>query len=576
MGSLRSILRSFCVAALLQCAVTTPISPTAPTTKSFLKQIDNSTWIIGNGLWNVTQNKQYATKLWYKEKDLVGKAVGHYVSYNGAASDLSWTSAAIVETGKDYINVKFTALEGDFHWIIYDNLAGAYQYFVNHALPKLGEFRTLWRLDNTTFPKGRTNVKDGLLPPISDYLAGTNVQDETWQKADGTYLTKYDWSAFTRGLDFHGVYGDDVGSWYLNPGKDYINGNHLKQELMVHRESKTGDAVQLNMIHGTHYQALASDNFSDGKTWGPWLWYLNNGSKDDASERAKQEDKAWPYTWFKDTAYQSRGSIKGTLILSDGRPASGAAVFLGDNNSNLTALDQGKDYYYTVYADKDGYFSIDDVRTGTYGLQAWSNGGALADVTTSFLQNAIAVSENKTSDLETLSWKVADRKNRIFQVGDFDRKTVGFKLSGPTPYEHGRIAKCPANLTYTVGLSKQEDWCFGQSALGTWSIVFPSSSENATSVAARLSVSLAGFSGGSSANILLNSVKVGNITTNSALLPSSQDTYRGATQAGEWHLLEFPIAKTALKAGFNQLDFQVTTSTRWRGWLWDSILLEYI
>jgi rhamnogalacturonan endolyase len=24
-----------------------------------------------------------------------------------------------------------------------------------------------------------------------------------------------------------------VGSWYLNPGKDYYNGDHLKQELMV-------------------------------------------------------------------------------------------------------------------------------------------------------------------------------------------------------------------------------------------------------------------------------------------------------------------------------------------------------
>jgi rhamnogalacturonan endolyase len=129
--------------------------------------------------------------------------------------------------------VKFTALEGDFHWVIYDNLAGAYQYFVNRALPKLGEFRTLWRLDNTSFPNGRTNVKDGPLPPISDYLAATNVQDETWQKADGTYLTKYDWSAFTREVDFHGVYGNEVGSWYLTPGRDYMNGNHLKQELMV-------------------------------------------------------------------------------------------------------------------------------------------------------------------------------------------------------------------------------------------------------------------------------------------------------------------------------------------------------
>jgi rhamnogalacturonan endolyase len=163
---------------------------------------------------------------------------------DGAASDLNWTSAAIVEEKADYINVKFTANEGDFHWVIYHDLAGAYQYFVNHALPTLGEFRTLWRLDNASFPNGHTNAKDGALPPLSEYAAATNVQDETWQKADGTYLTKYDWSAFIREQTYYGVYGDEVGSWYINPGKDYYNGDHLKQELMIHRESRLGEAVQ--------------------------------------------------------------------------------------------------------------------------------------------------------------------------------------------------------------------------------------------------------------------------------------------------------------------------------------------
>ena len=43
---------------------------------------------------------------------------------------------------------------------------------------------------------------------------------------------------------------------------------------MVHREGSTGDTVQLNMLHGNHYQAGGSDNFLPGKTWGPWLWYL--------------------------------------------------------------------------------------------------------------------------------------------------------------------------------------------------------------------------------------------------------------------------------------------------------------
>lgn len=241
------------IATLTAYASAAPAEQRAAKPKSFLKDLGNSTWVIGNGIWNMTQGRQYGVKLMYQGKDRVGPtATGHYVSYSeplffqyatyssnkkpdGAQSDLNWTSAAIVDSGKDWINVQFTAKEGDFHWVIYDDLAGAYQYFVNHALPTLGEFRTLWRLGNDSFTHGHTNVKDGELPPLSEYAAATNVQDETWQKADGSFLTKYDWSAFVREQTYYGVYGDDVGSWYINPGKDYYNGDHLKQELMVRR-----------------------------------------------------------------------------------------------------------------------------------------------------------------------------------------------------------------------------------------------------------------------------------------------------------------------------------------------------
>lgn len=331
------------------------------------------------------------------------------------------------------------------------------------------------------------------------------------------------------------------------------------------------------MIHGTHFQAISRDDFAPGKTWGPWLWYLNDGSLSDAATRAQKEEAAWPYKWFEDKAYQSRGKIQGRLLLSDGRPAAGAAVFLGDNNNaTISTLDQGQGYYYTVYADAAGKFTIKDVRTGTYGLYAWGNGGAIADVTTNFTQNEVVISDGKNTNLKDLTWKVTDQKKRIFQIGAFDRKTDGFKLSGPTPFEHGRISNCPANLTYTVGSSSDADWCFGQTALGTWSVNFPvsSSSTSNSTAAAKLTVSLAGFSQGSSANFLLNGVKVGNVT--SASLLNSQDTYRSATRSGEWRLLEMSVPQGGLKQGENKLDIVVTRSTQWRGWLWDSLVLEWV
>ena len=64
------------------CAIAAPAEERKKTPKSFLKEVGNSTWVIGNAKWNATQGRQYANKLWYKGKDRVGAAVGHYVSYS--------------------------------------------------------------------------------------------------------------------------------------------------------------------------------------------------------------------------------------------------------------------------------------------------------------------------------------------------------------------------------------------------------------------------------------------------------------------------------------------------------------
>lgn len=47
----------------------------------FLTQVDTQTWVFGNDLWNVTEGKYYATKLFSSilpGHDLVGAAAGHY------------------------------------------------------------------------------------------------------------------------------------------------------------------------------------------------------------------------------------------------------------------------------------------------------------------------------------------------------------------------------------------------------------------------------------------------------------------------------------------------------------------
>ncbi|KAL1875696.1 hypothetical protein VTK73DRAFT_9951 [Phialemonium thermophilum] len=569
-----SLLASVCIA-----------SPVERATGPFLTPIGDQTWLIGNDVWSMTQGPTYGVKLMYKGRDCVGEAVGHYVSYNGAASNLNWTSASIIKNGTykgvTFIDVLFTAAEGDMHWVIFEGQHGAYQYFVNHHLPTLGEFRTLWRLDNTTFPNGHTATKDEELPPLSEYLPQNKVQDETWLKPDGSgYITKYDWTSWTREQDYFGVYGDEVGSWYIHPGKDYYNGNHLKQELMVHRESSSGDAVQLNMIHGTHFQVSSSDVFPDGKMWGPWLWYLNDGSRTDAAARWEEELAEWPYAWLDDADYQARGRVSGKLVLSDGRPAANASVFLGDNNPTKTALDMGSTYYYTGYADEDGSFVFENVRPATYGLQAWSSGGKLADVSTTFLQNDVVVtaasggSDDGETELGTLTWAVSPRK-KLFQVGEFDRHSNGF-LYGGAPWQHALVANCPADLVFRAGCSPVSDWCFGQTYKGNWTIRFKVKEEPAAAPRdPTLIVSLAGYSSGTSSTIYANGQVIGNLTSGAPGLASDPCLYRSATAAGEWRYFEFPVDTGLLKKGVNEVTFQVTRNTTWHGFMWDSIILEW-
>ncbi|KAI5856370.1 polysaccharide lyase family 4, domain III-domain-containing protein [Tricharina praecox] len=530
---------------------------------------------ISNDVISMHVGRQYGTKLMYKGEDLVKNATGAYGSY-GSYYDLNYTSVTITSRTSRMLDVAYTSKEGDIHFVLFTGLSGFYSYFVNTALGVQGEFRTLYRLTPELFPNGRTYLKDAPLPLFETILTSPSVQDETWQAPDGTYITKYDNSFFVRQSDFYGVYGPTVGAWMINPGKDYLNGDQLKQELSVHRESRTNDAVLLNMLHGTHFQGAFSDVIPVGKVFGPWLVYINDGSVADAAKVAREEEKKWPYSWLKDEKYLSRGTVEGRLVLADGTPAAGAAIFLGDEGRTIA---QGTTFQYTTNASASGYFSIPNVRTEKqYTLQAWGNGGKLAGVTTVFSKSNITLSAGKRRNLGTLKWTPQPRKS-LWRIGAFDRKATGFKLGG-LPYTHGLVDGCPGNLTFTIGVSsEQEDWCFGKSAAGTWSVLFSANTvaANASSV---LTVSLAGYSGsgtriggvGSSLEISVNGVNVGDNAT--PLGGNDPGLYRSATSAGEWRYFEWALPAGALKQGDNVVDFTIVTATRWRGVMWDAVMLE--
>lgn len=298
----------------------------------------------------------------------------------------------------------------------------------------------------------------------------------------------------------------------------------------------------------------------------------NNGSISDTRTRAAKERATFPYTFLNNTAYHSRGNLKGKLTLSDGRPAAGAAIFLGDTHTSTRPLIQGSGYYYTTFADPSGSFSIPQIRSGSYGLIAASNGGTIGDVYTNFTSSPITITKDQTTDLGSLTWLVPSSARKMFQIGAFDKKATGFTNSGPRA--HGLTEKSPANLTFVVGASKIEDWYYASSQLGSWDIVFNATAPSGASKA-RLSVSLAGYSQSTALSIYLNGNEtIGTISKD--LLASDPALYRSGTVSGEWRLLQYDINAVDLKAGKNVLSFKVERYTLWRGILWDSIILDWI
>ena len=306
----------------------------------------------------------------------------------------------------------------------------------------------------------------------------------------------------------------------------------------------------------------------------------NNGSVEDVVERRKQELEKFPYSWLPDAAYHSRGEITGTLRLSDGRAASGASVFLGDTDTSIRPLVQGDNYYYTTTAKADGSFSFSDVRTGSYGLCAWSNGGDIADVYTNATVTPITVETDKTTALGEVEWALPAGRKQIFQVGEFDKKALGFK-NGGLPYQHGVTEASPANLTFRVGKSDaSQDWYYAISKPGRWTIEFEvdavdlaaaHASNNGST--ALLSVSLAGYSQSTAVDVDVNGEVVGTLSKD--LFTSDPALYRSGKTSGEWRFVQYEVDVGLLVAGANAVGFTVTRYVQWRGVLWDSIILEW-
>jgi rhamnogalacturonan endolyase len=455
----------------------------------------------------------------------------------------------------------------EHHFVLQKGISGVYGYVIIKNQPGSrggGETRTMYRFDRDILDQTYTAERVGQQMKYADLVKLPNMQDETWQLPDGTIYQKYDYSAYYSESAMWGHFGHGFGVFFMPVNTDYYAGGPLRQELIVHQ-----DALILNYLGGGHYGGGGpAPGVSGEKMFGPWLLYFNIGTSqqsiiNDALQRAAQEQAKWPYQWVEESQYPlKRTVVTGQLKISQGRSAAEAEVVLARPGGDVYT--QGGDYIYYVKADAAGKFTFSNIRPGTYALYAWANQGPITDQ----LEKDGVKIEGDTQDLGDIAWAPAYHKNFLWQIGKADRMAGEFKF-GSEPRNIQWITKVPADLTYTVGKSKDaEDWYFAQGKVGHWDINFNLDKTYAGN--AYLTIAVAGGGGGPSMTAIVNDKNVITIAPG-----NDASTYRAAVRSGKYSVKTATFPAAVLKEGSNTVRFNMTSAGgRWHGIMYDTVVLE--
>jgi len=474
----------------------------------------------------------------------------------------------VVQSGPDYGEVAAVSeptplfpFHTEVHWILPRDTPGFYVYVIYRhgpgmAAASLSQSRMVIKGVPGTRIFTHHIVDDGRKGPFpTGKIVGT-VQDATFRYADGTIYTKYDNSAFVADDLVHGMAGNGVGIWMIMPGREYVNGGPLRQELTVHM-----DNVLLWMFQGTHFGGSAID-VKAGQKWslfyGPAFVYFNQGGSTDtlwqnAKIRAVSEQARWPYSFVKDLDYPlSRGTVIGRVKLSSGNSTKGAWAVLAPPGAKDWCQSAGG---YTFWSKMDalGHFVIPKVRPGAYTL--FVSG---ADQFLDYRKDGIRVKPDKITDLGTLIWEPVTHGRTLWQIGVADRSTREFKDGDNVRHYYNFIRyarEFPDDVTFTIGNSvADKDWNFAQwgwyNKYPYWTIRFDE--PKALSGRTTLTIGVC-----SSSDRRLQVKANGRVIGVLNLPKTGTAAYRSGGQDSQYNVYTLPFDASWLKAGTNKITLGV-------------------
>jgi len=445
----------------------------------------------------------------------------------------------------------------EVHWVLPRDTPGFYVYVIYRhgsgmAAVSLSQSRTVIKGVPGTRIFTHHIVDDTRKGPFPTGKIAGPIQDATVRYADGTIYTKYDNSAFVADDLAHGMAGNGVGLWMILPGREYIDGGPLRQELTVHM-----DNVLLWMFQGTHFGAGAI-NLKAGQKWslfyGPAFVYFNQGSSidalwQDARIRAVSEETRWPYNFVNNPDYPlSRGMVIGQVKLGNGDSTKGAWAVLAPPGTKDWCQSSGG-YTFWTRTDDSGHFVIPKVRPGSYTLFV-SGANQFVD----YRQDAIQVGPGKIIDLGTLTWKPVINGRTLWQIGVADRSTREFKNGDDVRHYDNFIRyarEFPDDVTFTIGKSEiDKDWNFAQWGWyhknPYWTIRF----DEPKTLSGRATLTI-GVCSSSDRHLQVkaNGREIGVLN----LPKTGTAPYRSGGQDSEYHVYTLRFDATWLKAGTNEI-----------------------
>ncbi|GMP45675.1 hypothetical protein CsSME_00014123 [Camellia sinensis var. sinensis] len=411
---------------------------------------------------------------------------------------------------------KLVPLNIDKRFILLRGCSGFYSYAIYEhvGLPEwpafsLGETRIAFKLRKDKFHyMAVSDDRQRFMPLPDDRMPGRGralaypeavlLINPVEPELKGQVDDKYQYSCENKDLRVHGWISTDppaVGFWQITPSDEFRSGGPIKQNLSSH----VGPTC-LAMFLSSHYAGDdLTPKFGQGEAWkkvfGPVFIYLNSAMDgddpftlwEDAKNQMLVEVQSWPYSFPASEDFPSsdqRGSISGRLLVRDRYmsndyiSANGAYVGLAPPGDVGSWQRECKDYQFWTRADENGYFSINDVRTGDYNLYAFVP-GFIGDYRNDVV---VTITTGCDIDIGDLVYEPPRDGPTLWEIGIPDRSAAEFYIPDPDPNYISRLFVDPPNrfrqyglweryaglypdgdLVYTVGVSDyKKDWFFSQ------------------------------------------------------------------------------------------------------------------